>query len=147
MSFELKNGAAVEGLPTITLGDQVLYIPRSTLRQNLVMVALAPKIDAVMNKVAKFVAAAASGEPAPEIDPAEFDPMLEAIRNALSTLYPSLTLDDLRDLETDLFELKAAIPVISAQASSRRKPPGETMAASPSAKPTGESSSPTSSSS
>ena len=79
------------------------------------MVAIAAKVDAIRDKVVAIKPGSV-----PDIDDAEFMPWLEMIRQALLPLYPDLTLEDLLDAPIGLDELLAAVPVITAQTSSRR---------------------------
>ena len=128
MPLSLKDGASIEGLPTITLAGKPYYVTRLRLRERIPIATLAKKVKAIVEKLPTKEALAGGAEIGLTDD--DYLTLVEVIRLSLVALYPSVTTDDLLNEEVEFDELFAAYPTIIAQGTSRRAPAGEATATS-----------------
>lgn len=113
MSFKIKEGVSTEGLPQVTLGSLVLFVPRVKLRHRIAIAAQMAKVKASSDKFKNEGGSATVTED-------DLLPVIEVIRQGLLGLYPDVTAEDILDADCGIEDLNAAIPVITKQSASRR---------------------------
>jgi hypothetical protein len=129
LPFQLDEKADVSRAKEVTLGGRVLKVAPLRLRDIIASTAMLPHI-----------AAADSTEKSLGL-------LIDFVLIGLARTYPTLTRDELLESETTADELRQAADVVILQAGGKKaESAGEAQAASPTAKPIGTSSSPSSAS-
>jgi len=100
--------------PVAALGGREFFIPALSLRQARVVVPgllkLLPRLNAIQARIG-------AGDPmaASQLEPDDFDLMIDVVHSGLSRAYPEFTRDDLLDLEAGFADLAGALAIIAQQ--------------------------------
>lgn len=101
MSFNLDEKVDLKRAKTISLGDRTLHVARLTLRSIISLAELQPKLSA-------------------STAPGNIETAVDCVLLGLKRTYPSLTKDELLDLEMTPSELAVAVGTVIEQASDKK---------------------------